>query len=258
MNDAGLRLLLSSGVLCNDSILEQKDEEEDLWGIVGDPTEGALIVAGAKAGFEKVRMNEDYSRIEEIPFDSERKMMTTFHKGYIKDKILSFTKGAPDIILSRCTEINMNGSVQNLTDDLRQQIARINSEFASEALRVLAFTYREYDSLPDAINSGNIESDLIFIGLMGMIDPARVEAAGAIKTCKEAGIKPVMITGDYKDTAVAIARDLGLMGEDVEVLTGADLDNISDAELLKRVENISVYARVSPDHKVRIVETLKN
>lgn len=255
--DACLKLLLSSGVLCNDSTLEQKDEDEDLWGIVGDPTEGALVVAGAKAGLEKIRMNEDYDRIEEIPFDSARKMMTTFHKNFIKDKIVSFTKGAPDIILSRCTKININGNVQDMTDDLRQQIAKVNSEFASEALRVLAFTYREYDKLPDSINSDNIEKNLIFIGLMGMIDPARIEAYEAIKTCREAGIKPVMITGDYKDTAVAIGRDLGLMDENAEVLTGADLDKISDEELMNRIENISIYARVSPDHKVRIVEILR-
>lgn len=256
-SDAGLKLLLSSGVLCNDSTLEQKDEDEDLWGIVGDPTEGALVVAGAKAGFEKIQMNEDYCRVEEIPFDSARKMMTTFHKDFVKNKIVSFTKGAPDIILARCTKININGSIKNLTDDIRNQIAKVNSEFAGEALRVLAFTYREYDNIPDSINSDNIENDLIFIGLMGMIDPARVEAFEAIKICKEAGIKPVMITGDYKDTAVAIAKDLGLMDENAEVLTGADLDKISDEELMRRIENISVYARVSPDHKVRIVETLR-
>ncbi|MGE5633030.1 MAG: cation-translocating P-type ATPase [Caulobacteraceae bacterium] len=257
MDDAGLKLLLSTGVLCNDSTLEQKEEGEDLWGIVGDPTEGALVVAGAKAGLEKIQMNENYNRIAEIPFDSARKMMTTFHKDFIKNKIVSFTKGAPDIILSRCTKISLNGNVQNLTEDLRQQIMKINSSFANQALRVLAFTYREYDKLPEAINSENIENDLIFIGLMGMIDPARVEAFEAIKTCKEAGIKPVMITGDYKDTAVAIAKDLGLMAGNSEVLAGADLDKISDEELLNRVENISVYARVSPEHKVRIVETLK-
>jgi len=255
--DEELRLLLSSGVLCNDSTLEKKDEQEDLWGIVGDPTEGALIVAGAKAGFEKAQMNEDYSRVEEIPFDSARKMMTTFHKDFIKNKIVSFTKGAPDIILARCTKIIIGGSVQPMTDEHRKQIEKVNSEFASEALRVLAFTYREYDSLPESIDSDNIEKDLVFIGLMGMIDPARVEAFDAIKTCKQAGIKPVMITGDYKDTAVAIAKDLGLMEEGSGVLTGAELDKMSDEELKSKIDNISVYARVSPDHKVRIVDTLR-
>lgn len=256
-SDPGLKLLLSSGVLCSDATLEQKDAEENLWGIIGDPTEGALVVAGAKAGYDKSKLNEDYNRIEEIPFDSERKMMTTFHKGFIPDKIVSFTKGAPDIILNRCTKIFQNGNVVDLTEDLRQQITEVNSRFAGEALRVLAFAYREYDKLPQAINSDSIENDLIFIGLMGMIDPARVEAFEAIKVCKTAGIKPVMITGDHRDTAVAIAKDLGLMTEGSGVLTGAELDKISDEELYNRVENTSVYARVSPEHKVRIVDMLK-
>ncbi|HOR86661.1 MAG TPA: cation-translocating P-type ATPase [Bacillota bacterium] len=255
--ESELKLLLVSGVLCNDSALEQKDANDNLWGIVGDPTEGALVTAGAKAGYEKVKMNEYFPRIEEIPFDSERKMMTTFHQGFTGNKITAFTKGAPDIVLRKCTKMQMNGSVVEMTDALKLQIADINSEFAGKALRVLAFTYREFDTIPQVINSESIETDLIFIGLMGMIDPARVEAFEAIKTCKAAGIKPVMITGDYKDTAVAIARDLDLMTEDSGVLTGGELDRISDEELFDRVEDISVYARVSPDHKVRIVETLR-
>lgn len=257
-NDFGLKLLLASGVLCNDSTLEKKDKEDNLWGIVGDPTEGALIVAGAKASYEKEKMNEDFARIEEIPFDSERKMMTTFHKNFISNKIVSFTKGAPDIILDKCTKMVQNGSTVELTEALRQQIAKTNSEFAGAALRVLAFTYREYDKLPEVISSDTIEKDMIFIGLMGMIDPARVEVFDAIKTCADAGIIPIMITGDHKDTAVAIAKDLGLMNENSGVLTGSELDKISDEELYEKVDTTSVYARVSPDHKVRIVEMLKN
>ncbi|MBP7073605.1 MAG: calcium-translocating P-type ATPase, SERCA-type [Clostridia bacterium] len=255
--EPGLKLLLSAGVLCNDSTLEQKDAKENLWGIIGDPTEGALVVAGAKAGYDKAKMNEGHVRIEEIPFDSERKMMTTFHDNFKQNKIVSFTKGAPDIILGRCSKMLQNGSVIDLTEAMKQQIAKVNSEFAGDALRVLAFTYREYDKLPEAISSDSIEKDLVFIGLMGMIDPARVEAFEAIKTCKEAGIKPVMITGDHKDTAVAIAAELGLMEEHSGVLTGNELDKFSDEELFNRVGNTSVYARVSPEHKVRIVEMLK-
>lgn len=255
--EPGLKLLLSAGVLCNDSTLEQKDARENLWGIIGDPTEGALVVAGAKAGYDKAKMNEGHVRIEEIPFDSERKMMTTFHDNFKQNKIVSFTKGAPDIILGRCSKMLQNGSVIDLTEAMKQQIAKVNSEFAGDALRVLAFTYREYDKLPEAISSDSIEKDLVFIGLMGMIDPARVEAFEAIKTCKEAGIKPVMITGDHKDTAVAIAAELGLMEEHSGVLTGNELDKFSDEELFNRVGNTSVYARVSPEHKVRIVEMLK-
>jgi P-type Ca2+ transporter type 2C len=255
--EAGLKLLLATGVLCNDSTLEQKNVEENLWGIIGDPTEGALVVAGAKSGYEKVEMNENFTRVQEIPFDSERKMMTTFHKDFVANKIVSFTKGAPDIILDKCTMIYQNGSIVPLTDALRQEINKVNSQFAGEALRVLAFTCRQYDKLPQVINSESIENDLVFVGLMGMIDPARVEAFEAIKTCKAAGIKPVMITGDHRDTAVAIAKDLGLMNENSGVLTGAELDKISDEELYDRVETTSVYARVSPDHKVRIVDMLK-
>jgi Ca2+-transporting ATPase len=255
--DGDLRLLLSNGVLCNDAVMEEKNRIDNDWSIIGDPTEGALVVTGAKAELDKVRLNNNYERIAELPFDSERKMMTTFHKGYMPGKIISFTKGAPDVILKRCSGIMINGSVQSLTDERKQEIIRVNSEFACEALRVLAFTYREYEQLPDSICSETVETGLIFVGLMGMIDPAREEASEAIKICKEAGIKPVMITGDYKDTAVAIARELGLKTEENEVMTGADLDRTSDDELLNKVENVSVYARVSPEHKVRIVETLK-
>ena len=254
--DEGLRLLLSSGLLCNDSTLEQKEDNMS-WGIVGDPTEGALVVAAAKAGIEKTDYNNKYPRIAEIPFDSDRKMMTTFHKEFLPGKIISFTKGAPDIIINRCSKILRNGNPEDFNQELRDKINHINSTYAKQALRVLAFAYKDYDNLPEKIDSGTIERDLVFIGLMGMIDPARVEAKDAIRICKEAGIKPVMITGDYKDTAVAIALDLGLMEDEKAVLTGSELDNISDDELRNTVENISVYARVSPEHKVRIVEALR-
>lgn len=256
-SDVDFLTLLSIGVLCNDSTLEQKDAVEDLWGIVGDPTEGSLMTVGAKAFIEKVSMNSKYCRESEIPFDSDRKMMTTFHRDFFPGKIASFTKGAPDIILDKCTKVQIGGQIIDLDDTIKQNILSVNSEFASSALRVLAFAYRKYDSIPENINSESIENDMIFVGLMGMIDPARIEAAQAIKICKSAGIKPVMITGDYKDTAVAIAKDLGLMTSESMVLTGSELDNITDEELRKSVENTSVYARVSPEHKVRIVEALR-
>ncbi len=255
--DKNLETLLTAGVLCNDSTLEQKSEQENTWGIVGDPTEGALVTAGAKAGLLKSDMNTKYERIAELPFDSVRKMMTTFHKNFISGKIVSFTKGAPDIIISKCTKLYMNGNIIDLTDEARQQIFVKNSEFAGKALRVLAFSMKVYESLPNEITSENVEKDLVLIGLMGMIDPARVEALEAIKTCREAGIKPVMITGDYKDTAVAIAKDLGLMKGNDKVMTGEELDRITDQELKSQVEGTSVYARVSPEHKVRIVEALR-
>lgn len=247
-------LLLSIGVLCNDASLNKKEDNQ--WGIYGDPTEGALIVAGAKTGYEREDFNKKYKRVEEIPFDSERKMMTTFHSNF-KEGIVSFTKGAPDIILDRCSSYYKDGAVLPLTDSVRKEIEKANSSFASSALRVLAFAYRQYDSIPEKISSDSIENGMIFVGLMGMIDPARLEVKDAIAVCKQAGIKPVMITGDYKDTAVAIAKDLKLMNEGDGVLTGHELDNMSDEELVKAVETTSVYARVSPDHKVKIVDALR-
>ncbi len=247
-------LLFSIGVLCNDASLNKKEDNQ--WGIYGDPTEGALIVAGAKTGYEREDFNKKYKRVEEIPFDSERKMMTTFHSNF-REGIVSFTKGAPDIILDRCSSYYKDGEVLPLTDTVRKEIERANSSFASSALRVLAFAYRQYDSIPENISSESIENGMIFVGLMGMIDPARLEVKDAIAVCKQAGIKPVMITGDYKDTAVAIAKDLKLMNEGDGVLTGHELDNMSDDELIKAVETTSVYARVSPDHKVKIVDALR-
>lgn len=253
-NSTDFNLLFSIGVLCNDASLSKK--EDNLWGIYGDPTEGALVVTGAKAGYQRDEFNNKYSRIAEIPFDSERKMMTTFHENF-REGVVSFTKGAPDIILDRCSKYYSDGKVLPLIDEVREEIKKANSSFANSALRVLAFAHRQYESLPKDISSDTIENDMIFVGLMGMIDPARVEAKDAIAVCNQAGIKAVMITGDYKDTAVAIAKDLKLMNEGDGVLTGHELDEMSEDELRKAVENTSVYARVSPDHKVRIVDALR-
>ncbi len=254
--DKGLIFLLSSALLCNDSLL-RKDESGQNWQIIGDPTEGALVVAAMKAGMKKEDYETECPRVEEIPFDSERKMMTTFHSNYFKDKVVSFTKGAPDIIIDRCGKTLMNGTVSELTSDMRDSINHINSFYAKQALRVLAFAYKEYDVLPKNINSEEAEKDMTFIGLIGMIDPARSEAKDAINVCKKAGIKPIMITGDYKDTALAIALDLELIENDDAVRTGSEIDNLSDDELRDVVEDVSVYARVSPEHKVRIVEALR-
>lgn len=253
-NYKNLQILLTAGVLCNDASVTKKEDGQ--WGILGDPTEGAFTVAGLKGGFSREDMNAKYPRIAELPFDSERKMMTTFHKNFTNG-VVSFTKGAPDIILDRCTKILVDGQVVELTASMREEISKANSSFANQALRVLACAYREHSILPENIDSASIEKDMIFIGLMGMIDPARPEAKEAIAVCKVAGIKPVMITGDHKDTAVAIARDLDLMEEGDLVLTGAEIDALSDEEFAKVVEKTSVYARVSPENKVRIVETLK-
>lgn len=249
-----LRVLLSIGVLCNDATVDKKLDGQ--WGIVGDPTEGSLIVAGYKAGYLKKETNTKYPRILEIPFDSDRKMMTTFHENFVQG-ITSFTKGAPDIIVKRCTKILKGGKVSDLTDEMRMEINKANSSFANSALRVLAFAYRQYDNVPEKVSSEHIENEMIFAGLMGMIDPSRVEAKEAIAVCRVAGIKPVMITGDYKDTAVAIAKDLKMMDEGDGVLTGQEIDDLSEEALSEKVEITSVYARVSPEHKVRIVDALR-
>ena len=249
-----LKTLLTIGVLCNDAVLDQKGDFQ--YGIVGDPTEGALIVAGAKAGYIKAKTNTAYPRISEIPFDSERKMMTTFHSNFMPG-VVSFTKGAPDIIVDKCSYILINGEVKELTKDIHDEIEQANSIMAHHALRVLAFAYRQYDSLPANQSSESIENNMIFVGLQGMIDPARSEAKHAIAVCHKAGIKAVMITGDHKDTAVAIAKELKLYTEGDGVLTGHDLDHLSPEELQEKVETTSVYARVSPEHKVDIVEMLR-
>ena len=253
-NFKDLQLLLTAGVLCNDASVVKKEDGQ--WGILGDPTEGAFTVAGHKAGYTKDAMNSKYPRIEELPFDSERKMMSTFHENFTKG-VVSFTKGAPDIVLDRCTKVLINGQAVELTQAMREDITKANSLFANQALRVLACAYREHDALPMAISSEGIERDMVFAGLMGMIDPARPEAKDAIAVCRVAGIKPVMITGDHRDTAVAIAKDLNLMEEGDGVLSGGEIDSLSDEEFAKVVETTSVYARVSPDNKVRIVETLR-
>ncbi|MGN9166107.1 calcium-translocating P-type ATPase, SERCA-type [Tissierellaceae bacterium HCP3S3_D8] len=249
-----LETLFSIAALTNDAQLE-KDSEG--YKIIGDPTEGALITLAGKSNITKDDINSSYPRIEEIPFDSDRKMMTTFHKNYIPNKIVSFTKGAPDIIIDRCDHISINNQVVPFDNKLKEEVLKINSLFSKDALRVLAFAYREYDSLPDDISTENSEVEMVFVGLVGMIDPAREEAKDAIKMCKEAGIDTVMITGDYKETAFAIAKKLGMAEDESQAMMGSELDSISDEELREVVKKTKVYARVSPDHKVRIVSALK-
>lgn len=249
-----LETLLSISILTNDSNLEKSD---DVYKIIGDPTEGALVTLAGKANIKKNEINKTYPRIEEIPFDSERKMMTTFHKNYIPEKIVSFTKGAPDIIIDRCSHISINDKVVPLTAELKSEVLSVNSKFSKNALRVLAFAYKEYDNLPEDISPDNNEMNMIFVGLTGMIDPPRTEAKEAIKLCKQAGIKTVMITGDFKDTAFAIAKELGMAETEDEAMMGDELNKVSDEELREIVKRVKVYARVSPEHKVRIISALK-
>lgn len=246
--------LLSIAILANDS---QLDIVEDAYKIIGDPTEGALVTLAGKAGINKKDINKKYPRIEEIPFDSGRKMMTTFHENYIPDKVVSFTKGAPDIIINKCSRISMEGKVVEFDQAKKKKVLAMNSEFSREALRVLAFAYKEYPNLPEDISPDNNENDMTFVGLVGMIDPARVEAKEAIKQCKHAGIQTVMITGDYKETAFAIANQLNMAESIDQAMTGEDLEKYTDEELREVVKKVKVYARVSPEHKVRIVNALR-
>jgi len=253
-------LLLRGMLLCNDARLEAVEASDNggrpSWRIAGDPTEGALVVLAAKAGYWKDEMERLQPRLAEIPFDSGRKRMTTIHPnergGYI-----AFVKGAPDIVLQHATHIYVDGTVRELTDFDRERILEVNASLASNALRVLALAYRELDELPAEPTPELVEKDLVFVGLVGMIDPARAEVRDAIRVARQAGIRPVMITGDYPNTAVAIAKDLNLLRPQGKVLTGAELDRISDEELVRIVEDVDVFARVSPEHKMRIVEALR-
>lgn len=252
--DYNLRKLLMIGTLCNDSKLELI-KEENKWRVIGDPTEGAIVVAAAKAGIYSEDIEKDMPRLQEIPFDSERKRMTTFHPA--SNCYIACVKGAPDIILNLSTSIYKNGEVLPLTEEDKQNILNANHEMASQALRVLAIAYRELQNVPKSPKSEEIEKDLIFVGLVGMIDPPRHEVKEAIKVCKKAGIKPVMITGDYKDTALAIAKELSMIENDNLILTGSELDKLDEEELAERAKDVSVYARVSPVHKLKIVDAIK-
>jgi Ca2+-transporting ATPase len=225
--------------------------------VIGDTTEGALIVAAAKAGINKKEAEEEYPRVHEVPFTSERKRMTTVHKTP-EGKIVAYVKGAPEMLIERSTRILRGGKVKKFAAEEKKEILAINEQMAKDALRVLGTAYK---GLPaDAVETfeeDDYESDLVFLGLSGMIDPPRVEAKEANARCRDAGIKTVMITGDHKLTAVAIAKELGMLHSD-KVLTGVELDDLSDEEFRSVVEEVSVYARVSPEHKLRIVRALKS
>ena len=236
--------LATAMTLCNDAILEEN-------GAQGEPTEAALVNFGAANGCPKPLMETRQPRCAEAPFDSSRKMMSTVHRtdtGFIQ-----YTKGAPDEVLRRCTHYMENGAILPLTEEKRAAILADNKAMADKALRVLAAAQRLYDSLPDKLEPEDLEQELCFIGLAGMIDPVRPEVKDAVAQCRAAGIRPVMITGDHKDTAVAIAKELGIITDASQAVTGSALDGLSDEELDNVIENYGVYARVQPEHKVRIV-----
>ena len=235
--------------LANDTKISQDNS------LLGDPTETAMVQYGLDKNYDVREELVNIPRIAEVPFDSTRKLMTTIHQ--LEDgKYLVATKGAPDMLLNRVTKIEKHGEVSAFTEDDRTTLMKLNKEMATQALRVLAMAYKVIDTLPETVDTDSIEHDLIFAGLVGMIDPERKEAAAAIKVAQSAGIRTIMITGDHRDTAQAIAKRLGILRPDQEdgVLTGGELNDISDEELERTVENYSVYARVSPEHKVRIVK----
>ncbi len=262
-------LLLHGALLCNDARLEQSGEESGkrTWRMVGDPTEGALVTLAAKAGLWRDEINHVMPRVAEIPFDSERKRMTTIHQvteghhlhaGFQHSSLIAFVKGAPDILLQYCNCVTMDGQTVPLTKEMRQEILDANGNMARQALRVLGVAMRPLSQLPESITPDVVEKDLTFLGLVGMIDPARPEVKTAVQVAKGAGLKSVMVTGDYKDTAQAIAEEINLLSPGGKVLAGEELNNLEDCKLAEMAETVDAYARVSPQHKVKIVEALKS
>ena len=249
----GLRRLLTAAVLCNGAALRQ---ENGTWQVIGDPTEGALLVAAAKARLTKEDLERAALFEDEIPFDAERKMMTVIRR--TDEGLMAYVKGAPDVLLGRCTHRLMpDGRVEPLDDRQRNAILDTNASLAHESLRVLAAAHRRLDDDHAGPESDTVERNLVFLGLFAMKDPLRPEAIEAVRLCREAGIKTVMITGDHKDTAVAIARELGLSGGDGQAFSGAEINNLTDEQLAHFVERVTVYARVSAEHKLRIVQAWK-
>ena len=237
--------LVYNCMLCNDSRLLEDGQ------LAGDPTETALVDMAFKLDYEQSIYREN-PRVEEVPFDSERKLMTTVNKK--NGKYIVYTKGGVDELLKCCNSFLYKGEVRTSINNYAKWIRENNEKMAKDALRVLAFAYKELDHMPSKTEMKTIESDLTFIGMVGMIDPPRIEAKKAVEKCKKAGIKTVMITGDHKVTAVAIAKKLGILKDENEALTGTELEKMTDEELTKNVRKYSVYARVSPEHKVRIVK----
>ena len=243
--DTNLEKLVYISMLCNDTKISANNE------LTGDPTETALVDMGFNLQFEK-NIYDKNPRIKEIPFDSDRKLMTTVNK--INNKYVVLTKGGVDELLAKCNKYLYDGEERNDLDNYKKVITKNNEDMAKDALRVLSMAYKEIDHEPTDEEMKNIEQDLIYVGMVGMIDPPRLEVKDAVDKCKKAGIKTVMITGDHKITAIAIAKSLGILQSEEEALTGAELEKMSDEDLTKNIRKYSVYARVSPEHKVRIVK----
>ncbi len=245
-------MLAKAMALCCDAKIEEGTDSA-----TGEPTECALVNYAYKLGINKADVEKVLPRVGEVPFDSGRKMMTTLHEKNDSNEIIQFTKGAPDEVLKRCTRIYKDGKQVDITDEDKEAILKANKEMADKALRVLMAAMAVHEKMPSDVSVEGLEHDLCFLGLTGMIDPVRPEVKAAIEECNQAGITPVMITGDHIDTASAIGRELGILKEGKHAVTGAMLNELSDEEFEKEIENISVYARVQPEHKVRIVNMWK-
>lgn len=247
-----LNILLQAAVLCNDARLICSDSS---CRISGDPTEGALLTVAAKAGIDQGRLSDVMPRIGEIPFNSEQAYMATLNDS--EDKRYIFVKGAPEKLINMCSHIKNCSSTNEFTPERKKYVARVNQDYASRALRVLGLAYKEVPKDKQDVNPDDLKEGLIFLGLAGMIDPPRPEAIHAIEKCKRAGIRVMMATGDHKITAQAIAEEMGILREGGEVVDGREVARMTDDELAERIDNIDVFARVEPDHKLRIVKALK-
>jgi Ca2+-transporting ATPase len=257
-NAENVSLLLIGGVLCNDADLVKQNEGH--YHTLGDPTEGALVVAGAKLGFWKDSLNSGYPRLQEIPFDSDRKRMTTIHKwaaadlpGLPASPFIAFTKGSVDGLLDISSKVWVNGKLESMNEEFRHRIMQANENMAAKGNRVLGVAFRLYSQLP---NQSEMEQDLTFVGLFGMIDPPRAEVKDAVTLTQTAGMRTVMITGDHPLTALEIARQLGIT-KNGRTLTGVEIEKMTAEQLLAAVADVNVFARVSPEHKIRIVQALQ-
>ncbi len=251
--DKEYRYLLGLASMCTDCEIQTIHGKQEA---TGEATEVSIVNEALRVGENKEEWEKRYPRLNEIPFDSNRKAMTTIHRFEGKYRVI--TKGAPDVLLQRCKNYYYNGQEDTLTNGIKEKISKTNQEMASKALRVLAITYRDFDTMPEHLEADNIEKDLTFVGLVGMMDPPREGVKEAVATCKKAGIKTVMITGDHITTASAIAKELGILKMHDLAITGAELNKLSDQELEKDIMRYSVFARVSPEHKVRIVKAFRN
>ena len=245
-------LIAKAMALCSDAEIQKGDKESK-----GEPTEAALVNFANSLNLPKYELVKEYPRIGEAPFDSERKMMSTVHKSE-KEGIIQYTKGACEMLIEKCTAYLKGNEVVPMTEEFKQEIKVQIKNFADKAYRTLGAAYKKYDKEPKDFEIDTLENDLIFIGFVGMIDPCRPEVYEAIKECRTAGIRPVMITGDHKDTAVAIGKDLGIVTDASQAMTGQDIENLSDEELVEAVKRCSIFARVQPEHKTRIVNAFKS